>query len=206
MIERNNENLMGKDYYQKGVKLYQTCKYEEAVKCFTEAANTANNPYPGAYIYLRMIYTESRLKDDDQADVWSKKIVENTQCFQDEVRRGSAEGKFYAGYLYQNGLGVDQDYNKALEYYKLSAGHEKAVPQKDLSYVEARRKLTREFLELAEAAIMENASHSLELISQDTSLIKPAEASKVGFFAQSWKPPTKDEKITEFSKPKNPGV
>jgi TPR repeat protein len=57
-----------------------------------------------------------------------KNLADAAQWFRKAAEKGSAEGQFYLGLLYQEGKGVPQDYEQALVWYRkaAAAGHAEA--------------------------------------------------------------------------------
>lgn len=57
-------------------------------------------------------------QSDNEALIW----------FEKSANQGYAEAQYNLGTMYQNAIGVDQDFKKAVKYYKLAAnqGHREA--------------------------------------------------------------------------------
>lgn len=93
---------------------YKTFLEKEAARefAFCEWNQKLENPYaPPAYFYElgRSYYTGDGGKQD---------LMQAVYCFKKAAMQGQVEAKFWLGYCYNNGHGVEKDINEAVNWYE----------------------------------------------------------------------------------------
>ncbi len=128
-----------------GFKAKQAGNYDEAIKYFMQMVEQGNTDGMAA---MGMLYEngEGVEQDLDKAMEWYQKVIdaddadgwwfrgkvlfyqdENEQaiqCFEKSIAGGGSfvrDSEYYLGVMYEGGYGVEQDYTKAVEYYKHAA-------------------------------------------------------------------------------------
>ena len=98
------------EYYDKGVKLYESGQSHDAMQCFF---NAASMDYVPAYCFIGYCYSHGTGVNTDykEAIKWYKRAAD----------KGDAISQLNLGYLYQKGLGTQPNYRMAIQYYKMAA-------------------------------------------------------------------------------------
>ena len=96
--------------YEKGIKLYYSQQYKEALETLRFAAE---NGHSDAQYFSGLInfLAYCGIKNHKAAKYWFEKSAEQGHKF----------GEYYLAYMYEHGYGVDRDIEKALYWYKKSA-------------------------------------------------------------------------------------
>jgi GTPase SAR1 family protein len=115
--------ILGLDYWE-GYGVQQDRK--EAAKWFLRAAERGQLD---AQFMMCVVYYAGlgMTKDGKEAFKWCTKVVEK-QNFSEDYRTTTGSAYYFLGNMYQNGYGVDQDFEKAAKFYKVaSLGNEDAI-------------------------------------------------------------------------------
>lgn len=148
--------VRGKIAYEKGKSLHFHYETKIALSLFEEAA--AEN-YPPVYVEFARLYEgNSRLfrgkpgvpRDDAKRAYWMNKVAENFDWFEKEAEKGTEEAFKNLAYCYEHGLGVEQSFPKAYNYYMdASSAKDDALskPREVISDLEMAR-IKRELLTL----------------------------------------------------------
>ncbi len=106
----NTSSEKAREYYIRGVELYEAGQAEKAIEWFDKAA--AMN-YAPAYCFIGYCYSHGAGIELNytKAIEWYEKAVE---C-------GDSIAQCNLGFIYQNGLGGETDYPRAIRYYTLAA-------------------------------------------------------------------------------------
>ena len=66
---------------------------------------------------------------------WFWKSDEVRKLFESAAKKGYAEAQFNLGTMYQNAIGVEQDFEKAIKYYKQAASQGHAEAKENLQTI-----------------------------------------------------------------------
>ena len=90
----------------KGVALYETKQYQDALPYLEKAATAGNTQ---AQLYLGNMYREGLGV--------KKEYAKTSPWFEKAAAAGNARAQTYLGIAYSEGLGVDPDYQKAAQWF-----------------------------------------------------------------------------------------
>ncbi len=115
--------------YREGEKFYLLGNYSKALPGLEQAAKLN---YPPALLLLWRIYSAPRYgipQDEKRAQTYRVAAARCYPWFEEQASKWYAEEQYYLGLCYEYGIGVTQDAEQAVHWYRAAAGQKNARGQ-----------------------------------------------------------------------------
>lgn len=123
-------NRRCKEKCTEGILLYLTCEYDDALKCFLEAAT---HQYVAAFLWLGLLYSDSNWisgKNDDESKKWFQKCIIEKVWFEAEAKdTNNLEAVFCLGLFHEKCSESKKSFLTSLQYYNHAAKYGYAPAQ-----------------------------------------------------------------------------